>query len=416
MTVTFERLLSGSGILAIILLGGCASHINKAGSLIKRGEYDAAIAESTLAIEESDDEHRNLAYTNRAIAYGCARQYDRAQADYESAIKLNPADAITYANYTGLLMAMRRYDAAETLGRNYLARFPNSVLVSLALAAALDANGKHAAAYQLASRPSRSLESYSPRKYSLEGGSLVARRGEIPLDRELQYANRDSVIALAYGVQAEAAAGLGNRREALALMEKAEAFLCRFDVQYLRGTVQYALSDYPSALQAIQAAQGAATVEQLDSWSGLQMQLLSGNCHLHRGEFGQAEVSYKAFIAANKYDALAFKNLGEAQAGQSKIAEAIGNYTLALQLKPELGDALVARGALYLKAKKYESAIGDFSSALRVVPSSTDVLYRRAYAYCLVGQKDSSMQDINAILQREPNNAKATELAEVACP
>ncbi|MCX5666859.1 MAG: tetratricopeptide repeat protein [Candidatus Omnitrophica bacterium] len=60
----------------------------------KKGEFDKAIAEFNKAIEVNPNDP--LAFYNRGSAYDCKRDYDKAISDYSKAIELNPKFATAY--------------------------------------------------------------------------------------------------------------------------------------------------------------------------------------------------------------------------------------------------------------------------------------------------------------------------------
>ncbi len=74
------------------------------------GNYDRAIADYDTAIK-LNPKFAN-AYNNRGFAYYRKRQYDRSIADYDNAIKLNPKYARAYGNRGVAYYRKRQYDRA----------------------------------------------------------------------------------------------------------------------------------------------------------------------------------------------------------------------------------------------------------------------------------------------------------------
>jgi len=72
------------------------AYSNRGDAYRNKGQYDRAIADFGTAIE-LDPKHA-IAYSNRGMAYRNKGQYDRAIADYDKAIKLNPKLATAYYN------------------------------------------------------------------------------------------------------------------------------------------------------------------------------------------------------------------------------------------------------------------------------------------------------------------------------
>ena len=75
-----------------------------------KGEYDAAIADYTKAIEL--DPKDAIAYNNRGYAYLDKGEYDAAIADYTKAITINPKYALGYGNRCAAYNQKGKYDQA----------------------------------------------------------------------------------------------------------------------------------------------------------------------------------------------------------------------------------------------------------------------------------------------------------------
>ena len=71
-------------------------YINRGGAYDYKGEYDRAIADFDKAIELNPKD--GGAYINRGAVNYHKGEYDRAIADYTQAIKLDPKDAAVYTN------------------------------------------------------------------------------------------------------------------------------------------------------------------------------------------------------------------------------------------------------------------------------------------------------------------------------
>ena len=73
-----------------------AAHYNRGISYARKGQYDRAIADYDQAIKINPRDA--MVYYNRGLAYHNKGQYDRAIADYTKAIEINPRDAMVYTN------------------------------------------------------------------------------------------------------------------------------------------------------------------------------------------------------------------------------------------------------------------------------------------------------------------------------
>jgi tetratricopeptide (TPR) repeat protein/CHAT domain-containing protein len=82
-------------------------------------DHDRAIADYDRAI--AIDPKHALAYNNRGLVYYNKKDYERAIADYNRAIGINPQYALAYANLANVYKAQARYADAEPLFKRALA-------------------------------------------------------------------------------------------------------------------------------------------------------------------------------------------------------------------------------------------------------------------------------------------------------
>jgi tetratricopeptide (TPR) repeat protein len=75
-----------------------------------RPENDRALADLDEAIRLNPNDP--LAYANRGDAYRKRRNYDMALSDYDQAIRLNPRSAPAYNNRGNIYLEQRNYDKA----------------------------------------------------------------------------------------------------------------------------------------------------------------------------------------------------------------------------------------------------------------------------------------------------------------
>jgi len=92
-------------------------------------EYDKAIADYDEAIRL--DPKYVPAYNNRGLAWAAKKDYDKAIADYDEIIRLDPKEASAWNNKAYLLATcaddrLRNVDKAEELFKTVIALRPNS--------------------------------------------------------------------------------------------------------------------------------------------------------------------------------------------------------------------------------------------------------------------------------------------------
>jgi tetratricopeptide (TPR) repeat protein len=129
------------GFVLVILLGGSASaELPKEWSqcLGREGPIPELVIKGCSAIiAAGQEEARRMAtaFNNRGVAHRLMGDYDAALADYNEAIRLNPASASAYNN-RGIIFRIRHdydraiedYDNAIALNRDYPAAFYNRAL------------------------------------------------------------------------------------------------------------------------------------------------------------------------------------------------------------------------------------------------------------------------------------------------
>ncbi len=101
-----------------------------------------------------------------------------------------------------------------------------------------------------------------------------------------------------------------------------------------------------------------------------------------------------------------------AQAGQAwllagELERAFATQTTALALTPADPELYVDRAQILAEARNYWEAINDLNTALELVPQLINAIIFRAAAYRFVGAFDLAWQDVKEALERAPNSQEA---------
>ena len=89
-----------------------------------------------------------------------------------------------------------------------------------------------------------------------------------------------------------------------------------------------------------------------------------------------------------------------------KIADALAELNMALDLDPHNAKALQQRGLLYQNEKQHELAIADFTSANGLTPQQPDPLLGRATSYLALGKAREAAADLDEAVQASPQNGQ----------
>ena len=77
---------------------------------------------------------------------------------------------------------------------------------------------------------------------------------------------------------------------------------------------------------------------------------------------------------------------------------ALADYSLAIELDPQLVDAWFSRSSLYAEQRKYLRAVADLTKVIEMRPADYPALFNRALCYENVGNYDKAIADYSAIL------------------
>jgi tetratricopeptide (TPR) repeat protein len=98
---------------------------------------------------------------------------------------------------------------------------------------------------------------------------------------------------------------------------------------------------------------------------------------------------------------------GESYRSRGDLRRALGCYTEAIRLDPQLVQALVERGQIYRQGRKPDRAIADFNAALELDSTLVDVYQRRGNALLDQGRIEEAITDFNTAIQIDPTDAEA---------
>ena len=126
-----------------------------------------------------------------------------------------------------------------------------------------------------------------------------------------------------------------------------------------------------------------------------------------KGDTSRAEQDRRkrsaVMAAMARFDRL--MELGQNQYTNGEFANAIENYTTALEIKPRDASTYYWRGSAFESAGTYDRAIQDFTKAVSIDPSDASNYAARGRAYRKAGDYERAIQDYSSALAIDPRNA-----------
>ena len=110
---------------------------------------------------------------------------------------------------------------------------------------------------------------------------------------------------------------------------------------------------------------------------------------------------YKGLTCQNRGDSV--KKWEEKRGWYDK---AVGHYTEALALKPDLHEAYNNRGNAYFQKSELDNAINDYTTAIERKPDFAEAYNNRGNAYRQKGEVDNAIKDYTTAIERKPDSAE----------
>jgi tetratricopeptide (TPR) repeat protein len=273
-----------------------------------------------------------LVYVNRGFAYLSKGDYDRAIADFNQAIQIQPDSTLAYFNRAAVYFAKQDYDRALTDLNQVIQLQPNFDLAYV----------KRGSVYSFKGDYDRALADLD-HAIQLQSNSafFYTVRGEI-------YFKRDDL-----------ARAIADFSQAIKLQPNlVDAYYNRGRSYREKGDYDRAIADYDQAIK-LEAEPKKAKIYNGRGWTYAQA-----------GKFDQAIADLNQAIKLKPDEANFYDSRGFAYAGKREYDQAISDYNQALKLKPEADYAYYHRGIVYRTLGDRQKAIADFKRTLELTKNS----------------------------------------------
>jgi tetratricopeptide (TPR) repeat protein len=326
---------------------------------------DKGIRSCTSIINNGGRKERESAYFNRGLAYQTRGDYDRAIADYDQVIGLNPEAGHAYNNRGVAYNAKGNYDRA-------MADYDQAISLNPQNGKAYNNRG---VAYQRKGDHNRAVADYDQ---------------AIRLNPELAkaYDNRGN----AHLHQGDLSRAIADYDQAIRLSPKsADVYYNRGNAYLKQGDLSRAIADYDQAIRRNPKSAYAYYNR--------------GNAYQQKGDLDRAIANYDQALRQNPRSANAYNNRGNAYQKKGDLDRAIADYDQALRINPNLPDvADIRRKAI---AQVESRPITEVQRPAWVVAPAAHIGKRLAL---VIGNGD--YKTVNAL--RNPKNDAAAVAGELA--
>lgn len=411
----------------------------------QRGQYLEAIMHFTTDINSGSNTTHNLAvvYNNRGNTYMSLRQWDKALADFNRAIELDPSHANTYYNRALVWDKKGDKQKAEADAKKYAALAPEDpdgpkLLARLADPATQPPATQPPATQPPATQPSATQpparsdddRGYKPASFYNDRGWDLYKAGK--LQQALADFNKaielDPSFALAYNNRGIVHRKLGLYDKALADYSRAIrlyptsraaafSYFNRALLHERNGKYDLAIADAKTFIKmAPSDKDGPKLLARLEKKAGGGSSVTpttTGPVNQPPATMPpttQSKATPPVTMPSKDQPPLSgltakdYTRKGWALYKQGMLQEAVAQYDLAIKADPDFALAYHNRGLAYRQLKRYNEAISDYCMVMKLKPDVAVAYYNRSMAYELKGDLESALADIQKYMEMEPKD------------
>ncbi|MBI2830622.1 MAG: tetratricopeptide repeat protein [Chloroflexi bacterium] len=166
-------------------------------------------------------------------------------------------------------------------------------------------------------------------------------------------------------------------------------------IKYSFGTLRL---DYPPSVGSIHGSALTTVSEYLKRGTGL----------LDKGDFANAISDFTKAIELDPRSAEAYFHRGNAYSDSGDDEQAIADYTKSIDLNPKEGNPYYNRANVYYRRLEIDKAIADYTKAIELdAPYSPESYFNRAKSYAFKRQFDKAIADLTDAIKLRPDYLKA---------
>jgi len=369
---------------------------------------DVAIAACTRAISSGKLKDHNLAaaYDKRGVEFDRKSESDKAIADFDAALRLDPGFIAPHIERARVFRKQREFDRA-------IADFTDAIRINPKYAMAYNGRGNifnEKAEYDRAIADYDTAITLDPRFTIVYANRAWSYRNKADYDHAL--ADYNEAIRLEpknagfYGGRGATWRLKGDIERAIADLDEAIGLDAKLTFAYRerglayrrKGDLEPAIANYSTAIRL----DPNYAVAYLDR----------SNAYAAKGDYASAAADAGEAIRLNPNNGLARNSRGFAYKMAGDLDRALLDLNEAIRLIPAFSGSYANRGDVYRQKGDFGRAIADFDDALRLDPGITAAYTNRGLAHEARGEVELARSDFAAAVQR-PQNRSITAAAAV---
>jgi len=134
---------------------------------------------------------------------------------------------------------------------------------------------------------------------------------------------------------------------------------------------------------------------------------IKADAHYRLREYDKAKVFYETALKIDPNDSVAWSHIGNMNAFEGKLEEAMKAFDRALEIDPGNAEAWNNKGAVYQSLRMHEDALISFDKAISYEPTSFDAHMNKARLLAKLGHSNEAVPEYQAALAVNPKSQDA---------